>query len=464
MTGVDLWWNWHIDVICRHCDALYDSSILKLTVSIPPRSLKSTIFSQYFPVWLWLKDASLAVLNASYNADLANRDAQVSKTIIESEWFKQIFGDLITLSKLDRDGYVTDRGGRRQAIGVQGKATGYGGDVIIIDDYISVNDSNSKVMRDNGLLWFKETMTSRANNPKTARWVVIAQRTHVEDLTGWLMSEPEMHDWEHLVLPVQYDGVRRKTSLGYYDIRTQQGEILHPERMGEKEIASYKASLGLYGFNSQYMQSPFIRGGNFFKSENFKKVDEVTDCVHSAIFVDTAVKAGEDSDYTAFALCGFTRNGGFHIFEIRRGKWTFELNVMQEEVIRFGLECKNRSGIGMFEGIFVEPAMNGLSFIQSIKLKCMNNGIIVKPLKPARTESKSVLKDKGTRAQDFSPLVETQRVTISRGAWNKDFLDEVEAFTLNDTHKHDDQIDAVMRGYEHYALNLRLAYKEKLLF
>ena len=47
-----------------------------------------------------------------------------------------------------------------------------------------------------------------------------------------------IHDiggWEHLCIPAEWDGIRRTTSLGEYDPRTEEGELLWPEqRLGSR--------------------------------------------------------------------------------------------------------------------------------------------------------------------------------------------------------------------------------------
>jgi hypothetical protein len=57
--------------------------------------------------------------------------------------------------------------------------------------------------------------------------VVVMQRCHQQDLGGHLL---EQGGWEHLCLPAEYEGPGRATSIGWSDPRTEQGELLWPDR------------------------------------------------------------------------------------------------------------------------------------------------------------------------------------------------------------------------------------------
>ena len=49
-------------------------------------------------------------------------------------------------------------------------------------------------------------------------------------------------------------------------------------------------------------------------------------------------------------------------------------------------------------------------------------------------------------------------VSILPGAWNDAFLDECSAFTADDSHEHDDQIDAVSQAWNKLATGEVVAF------
>ncbi len=77
--------------------------------------------------------------------------------------------------------------------------TGRGGAFIIIDDPVKAADANSEVMRESAISWFRSTVVRRFNNPKKGRIVVVAQRLHMEDLPGLLLTQD---GWHELRLPL----------------------------------------------------------------------------------------------------------------------------------------------------------------------------------------------------------------------------------------------------------------------
>jgi len=71
------------------------------------------------------------------------------------------------------------------------------------DDPINPRRARSAVERAKVIHWWTSTMQMRANDPATCRKVIIMQRLHERDLTGYLIAEQT--GWEHLVLPMRYE-------------------------------------------------------------------------------------------------------------------------------------------------------------------------------------------------------------------------------------------------------------------
>jgi len=80
------------DAICDHLAALTLGQMRFLLINIPPRHSKSTICSVIWPVWVWLQNPSERFLSASYSLDLSARDSAKKRTLMESPWFKDHYG------------------------------------------------------------------------------------------------------------------------------------------------------------------------------------------------------------------------------------------------------------------------------------------------------------------------------------------------------------------------------------
>ncbi len=85
----------------------------------------------------------MRILVASYGAELADEHTRNTRTIMTSEFYKRLFPN--TVLTVDRSGeFKTTRGGMRKGVSVGGATTGFGADVIIIDDLIKADAAHSE--------------------------------------------------------------------------------------------------------------------------------------------------------------------------------------------------------------------------------------------------------------------------------------------------------------------------------
>src|SRR5262249_16218835 len=118
--------------------------------------------------------------------------------------------------------------GYRLATSVGGANTGEGGDVIVADDPHNVQDVESEVTRKSAVRWWNEVMSTRGNNPETARRIVIMQRVHEQDLAGDIL---EKGGYVHLNLPMEYEAKFSQAS-GHKSSPSTLWELRRPSRDG----------------------------------------------------------------------------------------------------------------------------------------------------------------------------------------------------------------------------------------
>ena len=263
--------NWHVHAICEHLEALSRGEIKRLVINIPFRMLKSTIISQAFPAWEWLAKPHLQYLTASYAKDVATRDAVDSRRIMESPAYQAAWGTRfrMTTDQNVKTRYENNRKGSRVVTATDAAGTGFGGNRIVIDDPVSALEADSEVARAQSIEWWKGTASTRLNNPKEDAIIVVHQRLHVEDLTGYILANET--GWEHLVLPMRYDpALRKTTSLGFQDPRKVEGELMAPERLDDATVREMEDRLGKYHTNAQLQQNPSSREGSIFKVKDWQ--------------------------------------------------------------------------------------------------------------------------------------------------------------------------------------------------
>ena len=320
MPGTPFKDNWHIGCICEHLEAVKLGQIKNLIINIPFRHLKSTIVSQAFPAWDWIDDPQLQYLTASYAKDLATRDAVNSRRIIESEEYQRAYGHKfkMTSDQNVKTRYDNDHGGGRVVTSTDGAGTGFGGNRRIIDDPISSKEADSLAAITASIEWWKGTMATRGNDPESDTAIITHQRIHERDLTGYILAE-EGKGWEQLVLPMRYEQQYRKppTTIGFTDPRTEEGELLHPSRLGEEAAAKLEKQLGAYHKNAQLQQRPDSRGGNIFVRGLWKLYKALPELEEIAITVDCTFKDTKSSDFVAIQAWGRKGADKFMLYRIK---------------------------------------------------------------------------------------------------------------------------------------------------
>lgn len=257
-------WNWHLDAICEHLQAVTEGEIQNLVITIPPRSGKSSLVSVMWPTWSWIRCPALRWLFASYAQTLSTRDALRSRRILQSVWYQQRWGGRFRLTgdQNQKTRYENDRSGYRLATSVGGSATGEGGSVIVADDPHNLLEIHSETIREGVLTWWDEVMSTRLNDPKTGARVIIMQRAHERDLAGHVLAQG---GYTHLDIPMEYSPRDYHFHGKTVDPRTEPGELLWPERIGPAQNEDLKVRLGATAYAGQYNGRPAPAGGNIFK-------------------------------------------------------------------------------------------------------------------------------------------------------------------------------------------------------
>ena len=127
--------NWHVSFLCSELEAVRRGDTCRLAIALPPRNLKSIVTSVAYPAWLLGHDPTAKIICASYGQQLADDLARDCRQVMRSDWYRALFPT--TRLKNDRQSvsfFETAAGGSRQSTSVGGVLTGFGADVIIVDD------------------------------------------------------------------------------------------------------------------------------------------------------------------------------------------------------------------------------------------------------------------------------------------------------------------------------------------
>lgn len=417
--GADMKPNWHQDAICSALERVLMGKCPRLIINIPPRSGKTELAVVNFIAWATGVYPDSEWIHASYSKRLATNNAYGVREVMRHEVYRQIFPWVkIRDDSSAKDEFRTEQGGVVYATGSEGSITGRGAGgmsgrfqgAIVIDDPHKPGEANSDVMRQNVIDWFSTTMESRKNRPDTPI-IVIKQRLHENDLSGWLLGGGNGEEWEHLAIP----------ALG------PDGNTFWPEQFPESMLHRMRDA-NRYVFAGQYMQRPSPDGGGLLRTSWFKMYDQAPPLKHRIIFADTAQKTGQLNDYSVFQCWGYPGDGTAYLLDQVRGKW--EAPELLSTARAFWNKHKAITGAGTLRAFKIEDKVSGTGLIQTLK----RERIPVQGIKRDR--------DKVTRAIDVGPTAEAGCVYLPQNApWLSGLLAELESFPAG---AHDDQIDPLM--------------------
>lgn len=447
--GVPFVPSWHIQAICEHLEAISAGELRKLLINIPPRHSKSTIVSVMWPMWEWLADPAQKYLCASYSSTLSIRDNLKARRLVQSPWYQERWGQLFTLAgdQNAKQRFENDKTGYRIATSVGGTATGEGGSRLILDDPHSAQEAQSDVIRESALEWFDVVWSTRLNDPKRDAMVTIMQRLHEKDISGHILQD--IGGWEHLMIPAEWDGVRRRTSLGLYDPRKTKGELICPERFGEREITELKQLLGAYGSAGQLQQDPQPAEGGILKIKHFKLWPLEERGMPAFEFIlqsyDTAFTEKTTGDPTGCEVWGvFTYEGERQAMLLDAWDEHLSYPELRARAVRdwtseYGGERQPRRGPPVKprrpDRVLVEAKASGQSLLQDLRLA----RVPAVGYNPGNA-------DKISRAHQAAPTLELGLLWLPESSknpghaasWAQPFLKQLEKFPMAE---HDEYVD-----------------------
>jgi len=414
--------NWHLEVIAAKLTAVWQGEIRRLIINLPPRHLKSLMASIAFPAWCLGHDSSAQILSVSYAQDLADKLARDCRSIMMSQWYRQIFRTRLAAHRQAVQEFLTTRQGYRLATSNGGVLTGRGADIILIDDPLKPEEALSDARRQATNEWYDHTLYSRQNDKRYGAIVVIMQRLHEDDLVGHVLGQEE---WEVVRFPAiaEADEVHKiETIWGPRSLTRGRGDALHPEREPPDTLDRIRRTLGEYNFAGQYQQTPAPLGGGMVKAEWFKRYapnnrpESFERIIQSW---DTANKATELSDFSVCTTWGV------------RGKDLFLLNVLRKRLEYPALKRAVREQHSQFDAdvVLIEDKASGTQLIQELIADGFHR---VKRYKPEC--------DKIMRLHAQTATIENGFVHLPEAApWLAEYLHEMTVFPKG---KHDDQVDS----------------------
>lgn len=430
------WWQKEVSYLLqRFAVGLNSGQRPKLVIEAPPQHGKSRMVVEFI-TWLAGLNPDCKTIYTSFSDRLGIRANLMCQRVFDSDRYKAVFPHTaISRGRGDLEGgaavrnhslleYVGRDGSFRNTT-VRGSITGEGLDLGVIDDPIKGREeAGSANIRDKTWEWLTDDFFTRFS--EDAGLLSILTRWHVDDPIGRLRrnlgDDVEVASFPAIAV---VDEEHRAA-----------GEALFPEHKSLGFLQERRAVMARVNWEALYQQNPQVIGGEIVKGKDFKRYTVLPPLDYRMVYSDTAQKTKERNDFSVFQCWGKGERGIYLIDQIR-GKW--EAPELERRAKDFWAKHQAVSdpAMGNIRKMKVEDKASGTGLIQKLKTE----GQI-----PIEGIARS--KDKYTRMGDVLGYIESGYIYLPDAPFTADFIGECEAFTADDSHQYDDQVDPLMDAIE----------------
>ena len=308
----------HHKVIQKTLDRVIDGEIQRLIINVPPGYTKTELATINMMgrggrkcVYTWI---NYLLLNSS-----------TARGMIKSQAYQSMWPMALRDDADSKAMWWTEHGGGVYASSAAGQVTGFRAGhmepgwqgALIIDDPVKPDDAYSEIVRDGVNNRFNETIKSRLAL-ETTPMIVIMQRIHYHDLSGYLLRGGSGEKWHHLNLPVIIDSSRSYEET--YPENTHAIPIDHGLPDGWlwpfKHNESHRVSLFSHRrtAEAQYMQNPkrFNAEGALWNEEMISAAHAMRitqDLARTVVAIDPQATNSEESDESGIAVASVYGSG-----------------------------------------------------------------------------------------------------------------------------------------------------------
>lgn len=426
--GVEFKPNWIYQAMCEHIQ-----DCQKLIINIPPRVGKSVITVGALPAWQWLSEPEHKFQLVSYSLGLTRSNFAKTRRAIASDWHRQTRLRPFVTTDETKSQLVNDQGGHIQCQALFG-STGHGCNTQIVDDIHSAMDALSDRKRESQIEAFETGLTSRLDNPQTAKRLVIMQRLHPKDLTGHVLAE--CGDYHHLCIPFEAEEPQTIwLPMSGTTMSRPRGDLLLPDRFTPQWVEEQKRNP--VRWYTQYQQKPPEGKGSVWSAEWFNDLepDEVRTFLTEPDEVLISVEpAGSVEDKSSFWCIGvaLVKDGRVYLCEVIRDRYQYPTG---KSIV---LELYQKWSQLALTTLLIENKSTGVALIPDLR----SAGV---PKRQIVAFNPKVSKE--ARALSVTDLAASGSILYNKKAtWWANFWLELSTFPRSE---HDDQNDMLVQILQH---------------
>ncbi|MBL4591290.1 MAG: hypothetical protein JKY96_04955, partial [Phycisphaerales bacterium] len=239
--------------------------ISRLIVNVPPGYSKTEQCSINYMARGMAINSGARFLHLSYSDKLVLLNSGVSREILKSKAFQEMWPVGVKSDTDSKKIWHTENNGGITATAAGGQVTGFRAGhmdystftgALCIDDPVKPDDAYSSTIREGVNNGYNETISSRVAI-ESIPIILIMQRIHWSDLSGYLLRGGSGEKWHHLNLPVIIDNNDKYPKDYTHGIPVEHGlknGWLWPFKHNERHGVALKSHRRK--FFSQYMQAP----------------------------------------------------------------------------------------------------------------------------------------------------------------------------------------------------------------
>lgn len=327
------WAKWdHLYQIADKLEKVMSGEITRLIINIAPRYGKTELAVKAFIAYGLAINPAAKFIHLSYSDDLALDNSEAVKDLVMSDEYQILFPDVrLKLSSKAKKKWYTELSGGVYATSTGGQITGFGaglveedqdefldslttepqdqqendkprfGGAIIIDDANKPDDADSETMRNRVNERYDSTISNRTNSRNTPI-IIIQQRTHEDDLSGYLIRKQG-----------EYGKMTEEGKPGVWHVLSlpsikEDGTALCPQKHTIEELKALEEHNDVV-FQRQHMQNPKPKAGLLFPKEDLHfadmdNIEALKDPDFCYLPCDPANEGGDDFAAGPFKLVG----------------------------------------------------------------------------------------------------------------------------------------------------------------
>lgn len=405
----------------------------KKALMLPRGHLKTSIVTIGYVTQCILKNPNVRILIGNGVWDIARSFLSEIKAQLEQSQLKYLFGDFQS-ARWNADEIIVKQRTKPlkeptvATTGVEAETTGGHYDIIILDDLIGLQNSQTPEQRAK-VKRFRRSMINLLE--PGGLLIEIGTRWHLDDTFSEIFDK-EMRYYNVMVKKVVEPDAQGRPRLifpkhfakKFDDVKKDWTPVEDPFCMDY--VDHLKASMPLDEFSAQYLNQPFSSENQLFKPEMFKYWGERPKNLFIAMAADLAISEARTADETAIVVCGMDKDWKLYVLDYLKGNWR------PSEVINRMFEMRGR-----WKPNVVGMETNG--FQKTLKLACEDEMrkrreyFAIEEIKTGPERSKA------ERIKTLEPFYRNGNVFHASWMKGKDMEEQLQTFPKG---KRDDIIDA----------------------